>query len=549
MGEKVRYEDKPWLAHYAEGIPEYIDYEEKTLSDFLERTVANCPERVAFEYEGYEITYREFYDYVNRMATCLADFGVKKGDSVAILLPNLIPVAVGLFAILKVGGIVVMNNPLSSDRELKHQLSGSGSKVLITFDALVNRMVDLRSETGIKQIIYTSMGDYHPSPEKELFVDVADADDVFKWNDILEKYPPEPPEVKMSFEDTAIYQYTGGTTGVSKGAILTHGNMSTQTQQVAVWFQDLKDEDFKALAAMPIFHVFGLTLMSMVVYMEGRSIFVTKPQPDVLLDSIRKYKPNYVPMAPTMYIGILNHPDFDNIDFSCLKGCTCGASPLPVEVIKEFESKTGAFIVEALGMTECSPAVTANPFKRGKGRIGSVGIPFPDTLCRVVDIEDSEKEVPVGEEGELVIKGPQVMKGYLNMPGETENALRDGWFYSGDIVKMDEDGYFYVVDRKKDMIISGGYNVFPREIDEVFFENPKVKEACAVGIPHPTRGEQIKVFVALKEGETATEEEMINFCADKVAKYKLPTQIEFMPDLPKTTVGKILRKDLRKLLS
>jgi long-chain acyl-CoA synthetase len=300
------------------------------------------------------------------------------------------------------------------------------------------------------------------------------------------------------------------------------------------------------MGALPFFHVFGLTVsMNLAISAGWGNILIPKPQPEPLLENIKKFRPTFAPLVPTMYIGMLDHPDIDKVDLSCIKGCFSGSAPLPVEVIKNFEERTGAIIVEGYGLTESSPVTHVNPFAKDKRKVGSIGIPIPDTECRIVDLDEGKTDMPVGEPGELLIRGPQIMQGYRNRPDETAKTLEDGWLHTGDIATMDEEGYFYIVDRKKDMIISGGYNVYPRDIDEVFFENPKVVEACAVGIPHSTRGEAIKVFVVLKKGETATQEELIKYCDGKLAKYKLPTEIEFRDELPKSNVGKILRKDLR----
>ena len=513
------------------------------------------PDTMALLFQGYQVTYGELKEMVDRFATLLVGFGIKKGDSVAILLPNLIPCVVAYYAILKIGGIAVMNNPLYSDRELGHQFNDSEAKLLITLDPLGNRMIDLRPQTSIKEIIYTSIGDYLPFPKsllfplvakkKKLAANVKSAPDVYKWKKLIAGTEPKPPQVSLSFDDVAMYQYTGGTTGVSKGAVLTQENLGKNVQQLAAWFPGFDKGMEVMLGALPFFHIFGVTTaMNFAVYMGWGNVLVPKPQPEPLLEAIRKFKPTFAPLVPAMFIGILNHPDIKKTDMTCLKGCFSGSAPLPVEVIREFEEMTGAVIVEGYGLTESSPVTHVNPFQ-GRRKVGSIGIPIPDTYCRLVDVEDDEKEVPIGERGELAIRGPQVMKGYRNMPEETALTLKEGWLFTGDIVTMDEEGYFYIVDRKKDMIISGGCNVYPRDIDEVFYEHPKVKEACAIGIPHPTRGEAIKCLVVLKEGETATAEEMIEFCKGKLATYKLPTEVEFRDELPKTNVGKILRKALR----
>jgi long-chain acyl-CoA synthetase len=552
----VGYKDKPWFKHYEVGVPESLMYENICLPGFLERSANDFPNRMALLFQGYKLTYRELNDMVNRFSACLSGFGIQKGDSVAILLPNVIPCVVSYYAILKIGAIAVMNNPLYSDRELLHQFNDSGSKLLITLDLLGNRMIDLRPQTGIQHIVYTSIGDYLPFPQSMLFplvakkkklaADVKSAPNVHQWKEVLSKAKQAPPKVALSFEDVAMYQYTGGTTGVSKGVTLTHGNLSRQVQQLRMWFPMFAKGQETMLGALPFFHVFGLSVaMNLSIYMGWGDVLVPKPQPKPLLETIGKYKPTFAPMVPTMYIGMLNHPQIRKIDMTSIKGCFSGSAPLPVEVIKEFEKKTGAVIVEGFGMTESTPVTHINPFSASKRKVGSIGIPISDTEARIVDLVNGTTDMPVGEIGELIIRGPQVMKGYLNKPDETAQTVVDGWLHTGDIAMMDTDGYFFIVDRKKDMIISGGYNVYPRDVEEVFFSHPKVQEATAIGIPHPIRGESVKVFVVLKPGETATEKELLEYCKENLAIYKLPTRIEFRADLPKTNVGKVLKKELR----
>ncbi len=556
MAGVVSYASRPWLKSYDKGVPEKINYEEICMPDILERSAAKNTNRMALNFQGYNLSYKALKDMVDRFATCLADFGIKKGDSVAIILPNMIPCVVAYYATLKLGAIVVLNNPTYTDRELEHQLNDSGSKIIITLDLLANRMIDLRPKTGVKQIIYTTLGDYLPFPKnilfplvakkKKLAAHVKPSNDVYKWKECIAKYQPNSPKVKLSFDDTAMYQYTGGTTGVSKGVILTHGNLSKQVQQINAWFPMFADIEYGVnLGALPIFHVFGMSCaMNFSIFQGWGDVLVPRPQPEPLLEAIRKCKPSFAALVPTMYIGMLSHPDLKKTDMTCLKGCFSGSAPLPVEVIHTFEKATGAVIVEGFGMTETTPVTHTNPFG-GIRKIGSVGLPLSDTECRIVDLETGEKDMPIGQPGELIIRGPQVTKGYLKKPEETANLLRDGWCYTGDIATMDDDGYFYIVDRKKDMIISGGFNVYPRDVDEVFYEHEKVLDACAIGIPDPKRGENIKVFIVLKSGETATQSELLEYAKTKLATYKLPTEIEFRKELPKTTVGKILRKELR----
>ena len=556
MGKEIRYQDKPWLNQYEKGVSEKIEFEETFLHEFLERSAGKSPDKTALIFQGYKVTYRELNDMANRFAACLIDFGIDKGDSVAILLPNVIPCVVSYYAILKIGGIVVMNNPLYSDRELNYQFNDAGAKALITLDLLADRMINLRPETKIRKIFYTSIGDYLPFPKnllfkfvakkKKLAADVNPSKDVYRWKEILNRYSPELPDVKLSIDDIAMYQYTGGTTGISKGVMLSHSNLSTQVQQIASWFPAFNKSNEIMLGCLPFFHVFGLSAaMNWAIFMGWPNVLVPKPRPAPLLKTIRKFRPTIVPLVPTMIISMLNHPDINKTDMTCIKGWFSGSAPLPVEVIKNFEDKTGAIIVEGFGLTEASPITHINPFVADKRKVGSIGLPVPNTKCRIVDLNDSNTEISAGEAGELLIKGPQVMKGYLDKPEETAQTLIDGWLHTGDIAKMDEEGYFYIVDRKKDMIISGGLNVYPRDIEEVFYENSKVQDACCIGIPHPTRGEAAKVFVVLKEGENATAGELIEFCKHRLARYKLPTEIEFRKELPKTNVGKVARKDLK----
>ncbi len=545
-----------WLNNYDQGVPSKLDYSEISLPEMLQTSAEDFPKNLALLFQGYRLNYSELQNMVDRFAASLVNFNVAKGDRVAILLPNIIPCVAAYYAILKIGAVVVMNCPLYSDRELLHQLKDSGAKVLVTLDLLGNRMIDLRPQTDIQQIIYTSIGDYLPFPKnflfplvakkKKLAANVKEADNVYQWEKLIWSNEPLQSYMEIQLDDIAMIQYTGGTTGLAKGAKLSHRNLSRQVQQVATWFQEFEKGEELMLGALPFFHVFGLTTaMNLSVFKGWGNILVPRPDPGKLLKAIKDFKPTFGPLVPTMYIGMMNHPDLKKTDMTCFKGLFSGSAPLPVEVIHEFEERTGAIIVEGYGLTESSPVTHINPF-RGIRKIGSIGIPLPDTHCKLVDVLDDEKDVVSGESGELLVKGPQVMQGYWENDPETAGTIKGGWLYTGDVATMDEDGYFFIVDRKKDMIISGGFNVYPREIDEVLFSHPKINEVSSVGIPHPTRGEQVKSFVVLKEGEIATEGEVIEFCRDKMATYKLPTKVEFRDELPKSLIGKILKKELRK---
>lgn len=548
--------DQPWLASYDTGVPHSIDYAHVLLSDFLRASSSSFPDNMALQFQGFELRYRQLDALVDTFATALIDFGVEKGDSVAVLLPNTIPCVVSYYAILRIGAIAVMNCPLYSDRELLYQFRDSSAKVLITLDLLGNRMIDLREQTQITHIVITSIGDYLPFPQNYLFPLVAKRKklsatvkkgaNVHYWGELIKHISTREIDRQVSFSDTAMYQYTGGTTGQAKGVILTHGNMSKQVQQVSAWFPGFARGEEVVLGALPFFHVFGLSgVMNFAISMGWGNILVPKPEPQKLLQTIKKYRPTFGAMVPTMYIGMLNHPDMPKTDMTCFKGFFSGSAPLPLEVFQKFEKIAGAVIVEGYGLTETSPITHINPFN-GRRKIGSIGIPLPDTICRVVDVTDARKDVAVGQAGELLIQGPQVMKAYLNRDEDTENVFEDGWLKTGDIAKMDEDGYFYIVDRIKDMVISGGYNVYPREIDEVLHLHPQVQEASSVGIPHPTRGEQVHSFVVVTRDSTATAEDLIEFCGKRLATYKLPTAIKFVDALPRTAVGKVQREQLRK---
>ncbi|HOE20094.1 MAG TPA: long-chain fatty acid--CoA ligase [Spirochaetota bacterium] len=552
---KSPYQSKPWLKHYDPGVPPTIQYHETPLHKMLENSVNQFPEHTALIFEGYTVTYSELDTMIKKCAAFLASLGVRKGDVVAILLPNMIQTVVAYYATITLGGIVAMCNPLYSDRELEYQFIDSGAKVLVCIDLLANRMIKLRSVTNIKHIIYASIGDYLPFPKNILFplvakknnmkADVYPAPNVYPFKHCIKVSEPNPPHVAITFDDVVAYQYTGGTTGISKGAILTHRNLGCMVQMYEKWFNTNRGEEI-AMASPPIFHVLGMSAaMNLPLYMGWTIVLIPKPQPENLLKAIRQYRPTMSPLVPTMYFGMLQHPDLKKTDLTCFKLITSGAASLPVEILQEFKKLTGVEINEGFGMTETSPQTHLNPYK-GLKKPGSIGIPYPDTEVKIVDLETGKKELPVGKPGEMLFKGPQVTQGYLNKPEETKKAFtNDGFLKSGDIAYMDKDGYFFVVDRKKDLIISGGYNIYPREIEEVLYQNEKVAKCAAIGIPDKKRGESIKAFVVLKEGQSITPDELLEFCKPRLAKYKWPVAIEIRETLPESNVGKILKKELR----
>ncbi len=549
---EIKYENRPWLRHYAAQVPAHIDYDKVCIHQMLEDSAEKYSDHNALIFQGYFVNYRELKDMVDRFATCLADFGIIKDDKVAVLLPNCIHTVVAYYAILKVGAVAVMNNPLYSDRELEYQYNDSGSKVLICMDWLAERMVALRSNTGIKQIVSASLADYL-SEEKAGSIPAAPlpkAEDVYDFKWCLAEYSPEPPQVEVDWNDVAVLQYTGGTTGLPKAAILTHSNLSSMIQMYKAWIYDVVPGNDIMLAATPVFHILGMQVaMNLPIYMGMSNVLIPRPTPDVLLEAIRLYRPNFSPLVPTHYIGMLQHPDLAKTDLTCFKGLFSGGASLPVDVLHRFEEVAKARICEGFGMSETSPQTHLNPYGEGVVRKpGSIGVGWIDTEIRVVDI-DTGQDAPVGQSGEMWFRGPQVTSGYYKKPEETALAItEDGWLKSGDIVYMDEDGYFFVVDRKKDMIISGGYNIYPREIEEVFYKHPKVNKVAAIGLPDEKRGENVGVYISLQEGETATPEEFMEFCTPELAKYKWPTVIEIWDQLPESNVGKLLKRELRNMV-
>lgn len=548
-------DERFWHKAYAPGVPYGIDYEKITLPDALVRTAEKHPDGIALIMMGRKITFRQLDGLVNRFAGALADLGIGKGDKVALILPNMPQIIIAAYALFRLGAVVVMNNPLYTESELEHQLNDSESKMAICMDLLVPRLLKLKSKTGVETIIACHIKDYLPFPLKQLFPILkskmhrkTDASEgVHDFLDLLKRYPPEPPGTEVSWDDPAIFLYTGGTTGVSKGVIHTHGTICTNVQQIKAWIPDVDEGKDLMLGTLPVFHSAGFTAgMNTCLYQGITFALIPRPEPATIIKMTRKYRPQWFPCVPTIYVGILNHPKFRRSDFSSIKGCLSGAAPLALETIRDWDKKVGATIVEVYGLTETAPVSHANPWG-GTTKVGSVGLPLPDTDCRIVDVETGTEEMPTGESGEILLKGPQLTPGYYNRPDETSEAIRNGWFHTGDVGYMDDEGYLFIVERKKDMIIAGGYNIYPREIDEVLYEHPAIQEACAVGLPDPYRGETVKAYIVTKEGESLTEQQVIDYCGEKLARYKVPKQVEFMAELPKSAIGKVLRRKLREM--
>lgn len=549
-------ENKPWLKHYPPQIPHTLTYEETSLQQLLKNTAEKYPNKIAIHFNGKELSYQELYDSALKFAGYLQKIGIQKGDRVAIMLPNTPQSVISFYGVMMAGGIVVQTNPMYTERELAFQMKDSGAKAIVALDILFPRIKKIQGETELEHIIITAIKDYLPFPKNLVYPFIQKKQYGFsvkvehKGNDHLfteiMKHPAlQEPIMNINFEeDLAILQYTGGTTGFPKGVMLTHKNLIANTKMCQAWLYKCREGEEIVLGALPFFHVYGMTtVMILSILQASKMVLIPKPDPEVFLKTIQSQRPTMFPGAPTMYIGMLNHPELSKYDLSSIDSCISGSAPLPVEVQEQFERLTGGKLVEGYGLTESSPVTHANLLWDGERVKGSIGLPWPDTLAEIRSVETGEP-LPVGEIGELVVKGPQVMKGYWNRPEETQEVLKDGWLHTGDMGYMDEEGYFYIVDRKKDMIIASGYNIYPREIEEVLYEHPAVKEVVVAGVPDPYRGETVKAYIVLKEGTTVTEDELNKFARKNLAAYKVPRKYEFRDELPKTTVGKILRRQL-----
>ncbi|MGE6259293.1 AMP-binding protein [Heyndrickxia sporothermodurans] len=549
-------ENKPWLLQYPDEIPASLSYEEKPVHSYLTEASKNYADKIAIHFMGKELTFREVYDSALKFANYLKKLGVKKGDRVAIMLPNCPQSVIGYFGILYAGGIVVQTNPLYTERELEYQMDDSGAKVILTLDILFPRVSKVLDKTALEHIIVTAIKDYLPFPKNVIYpfiqkkqtgmiVNIAHEGNHHLLKSILTETTAVPLETEFDYEnDLALLQYTGGTTGFPKGVMLTHKNLISNASMCDAWLYRAKKGEEIVLGILPFFHVYGMTAVLLLSIMQGyKMILLPKFDAETTLKTIQKQRPTIFPGAPTIYIGLLNHSNLQKYDLSSIDSCVSGSSALPVEVQQNFEKITGGKLVEGYGLSETSPITHANFLWSGERMKGSIGVPWPDTNAAIFSLTDGTP-LPINEIGELAVKGPQVMKGYWNRPEETEQVLKDNWLFTGDVGYMDEKGYFYIVDRKKDIIIAGGYNIYPREIEEVLYEHPDIQEAIVAGVPDPYRGETVKAYVVLKENATVTEAELNAFTRKYLAAYKVPRLYEFRDELPKTAVGKILRRTL-----
>ena len=542
-----------WLKYYDPEVPPNLTYPRVPIYCLLDETAARCPAKSCANFFGKRLTYQRIKDLADRFAVGIRDLGVQKGDRVVMLMPNSPQFLIAYYGLLKAGAVIVPLNPLSTERELEFHFSDSGAETAITVPLFAKKVASLRGtlRAPLKRIICSRIADFLPFPldlvqglqERKLMSGLDGQ--LVNFQALTKQAPPagwHPEPVQP--DEMAVMIYSGGTTGVAKGIMLSHYNLVANAHQVVAW-GNLTDEQ-RILAVLPLFHGFGMSVtMNAPVLAGGEIILMPRFKAKDVVKTIQKYKPDFFIGVPTMFVAFSNLPDIQRYDLSSLKGIFVGAAPLTRAIKDDFECKTGGRMIEGYGLTESVTAIMANPY-HGMHKVGSIGIPFPDVEVKIVSLDDG-RDLPPGELGEIVLKSPTVMLGYYKNPEETRKTIAEGgWLYTGDIGYMDEDGYFYITDRKKELIIVGGFNVFPREIDELIYQHPKAKEGITVGIPDECKGERIKVYIVLKEGETATPEEFIAYFNERLTPYKCPSEVEFRTELPKSMIGKILRRALRE---
>jgi len=546
--------ERRWVQSYERGVPPTLIYPPTPLQRFLQSSAGRYPSRPALVFYGRRVTYRDLDAATNRFANALSGLGIRKGDRVAIMLPNLPQSVIAYYGALKLGAVVVQVNPLYVDREIEQQVNDAEARVIVALDLFYPRIAPIRSKTALERIILTNVRDFLPwylklvypvkAKREGTWVRVRKAPPLYDFRSLLDASRDVAPDVTVEPHDLALLQYTGGTTGVPKGVMLTHQNLVANTLQCRNWMPSLRDGAEVFMGVIPFFHVYGMTAcMNLSIATGGTIVLLPRFATKDVLKAIVSHRVTIFMGVQAMYVAINNFQDVARYDLSSIRICISGAGPLHAEVQERFEALTGGKVVEGFGLSEASPVTHVNPIF-GTRKKGTIGLPLPDTDAKLVDLETGERDVPIGQPGELVVKGPQVMKGYWKHPDETAAVLDEGWLRTGDVATMDADGYFAIVDRKKDMIKTKGENVYPREVEEALFRHPKIKDAVVVGIPEAFSGEVIKAYVVLKDGETASEQEILDFCVRELAKFKVPKTVEFRPDLPKTMVGKVLRRVL-----
>jgi long-chain acyl-CoA synthetase len=547
--------DQIWARQYEPGIPSRLSYPDIALPDLLTRSAAEFPDRPAIRFYGRLITYQQLDRLVTRFAEALLRLGVREGRVVGLMLPNLPQTVISYYGSLRAGAVVTMINPLFVEGEIEHQVKDSGCEMIIALDQFYPRIEPLLGRTGLKQAILTGVEDYLPWLKRLLYPlkamraggsRISPGPGVHRLRQVLNG-PEHPSMPRVNQEAVALLQYTGGTTGIPKGVVLTHRNLVSNMWQCRHWMPALREGEEIFLGVLPFFHVYGMSAcQNLAISVAGSLVLLPRFQVTEVLQTIAKERVTVFPGIPAMYSAINNHQQLKDYDLHSIRLCLSGAGPLPPPVQDQFESLTGARLVEGYGLSEAGPVTHANPIgpDRGKRRLRSIGLPLPDTDARIMDIETGLQELPIGEVGELAVRGPQVMNSYWKRDEETRQVLRNGWLFTGDLARMDADGFFYIADRKKDMIKSGGENVYPREVEEVLLKHPKIRDAVVVGLPQDLRGELIKAYVIVKEGEEATVAAILEHCRKHLARFKVPKKVEFRKELPKTLVGKVLRRVL-----
>ncbi len=546
---------RPWLKFYDPGVPHTLTYPDVPLHVFLDEAARTHPDSTATIFFNARLTYRELSDLADRFAAGLQSVGVKKGDRVAIVLPNSPQFVIAFYGALRAGAVAVPTNPLYTPPEMTHQFNGTGAETVVALSRLYPIVRAIAAQTPtVRTVVVTNIKEYMPPVLRALFTlakerkeghrpDTSGDARVRRFGDLL-RVAAKPAPVAVEPNDLAALIPTGGTTGVPKFAMLSHRALVANTLQIRSWFPGTREGASSLLAVMPFFHVYGLTvLQSFAVQSAVAMILMPRFELHDTLKAIQRHRPTLFPGAPRIYVVINNSPETRKYDLRSIEACISGSAPLPVEVAEKFESITGGKVVEGYGLTEAAPVTHCNPIS-GKRKIGTVGVPFPDVDAKIVDLETGTRDLGPGEVGELVVRGPNLMDGYWNRPDETALTLRNGWLYTGDIATMDEEGYFSIVDRKKEMIIVSGFNVYPREVEEVLYSHPAVLEGAAIGIPDPERGEVVKAFVVLKPGQTATADDIVAHCRKSLTGYKVPQAVEFRTELPKSLIGKVLRRQL-----
>jgi long-chain acyl-CoA synthetase len=559
-------EHRPWFRSWPSDVPKTLaPFPERSVFRMLEDTAARFADRPATAFFGKRLTFRQLLEQVERFSAVLVSLGVHQGDRVGLLLPNCPQYVIAWYACQRIGAVAVGCNPLYTQRELDHQLRDAGIEVIVVLDQVYANLGKVRDAVGIREVVATKITDAMKFPlnvlapirfkkeakhEGKPWPPIASGERVRWWNDLMKQANLVPPVAEVDAKkDAAALIYTGGTTGLGKGAALSHYNLTANAMQGRAIFSDVRDGEDCIMCALPFFHSFGTVALNLGIYAGLKVAMLPRFELKMALKELSREKATLFPGVPRIYLAMNESPLTPKYDLKSLKACISGAAPLPLAVAKRFEEITGgAQVVEGYGLTECSPVTHANPVK-GRRKEGSIGLPMPDTDCRVVSLDDPDREVPAGERGELCISGPQVMLGYWNRPDATAEMIRNGWLHTGDIAIMDEEGYFSIVDRLKDMVLVSGFNVYPTEVEDVLYHHPKIAKCAVVGLPDEVTGERVKAYVVLKPGEAATAEELEAWCSDPaqgLTGYRVPKEWEFRDSLPETLIGKVLRRVLQE---